>query len=653
MNNTEELENLLALIELERQEEVQQYQTLIRQTDIARRRAMGLTWYPVAVGQPELGVGEQWFIEIRPTVPQPRQSAFQAGQSAALFSNAFEGERPTIKGIVVEARHDRLRLSVSADELPDWLSDGKLGIDIVYDETTFKEMDIALRKAIGAQGNRLAELRDVLLGKKTPFFDFSDKERLQFAPNIVAHLNPSQRKALELATTSRDIAIVHGPPGTGKTSTLLSIIRHTLKYEKQTLVCAPSNTAVDLLAQKLADAGVRVLRLGATARMDAASVALSLNAQIARHPDYKRLRQLHKEAQQMRTQALKYKRSFDADARAERQSLLQNARQTLDYARNIEKMMFNDTLEQAQAICTTLAGASLPLVRGRIFETVFMDEAAQALEPAAWIPICRARKVVLAGDHCQLPPTVKSNKAQKGGLAVSLFEKCIQRHPTAATMLQTQYRMNAEIVAFSDRFFYQNSLESHASVANQTLADGMDTIGELLITPFDFIDTAGCGFSEQQNPETLSHFNPAEADLLLRYLSMLYTQWQEGAAPRTNPPTTGIISPYREQVNYLTEQLPAYEALQPFLEQIQVHTIDGFQGQERDIIAISLVRSNDDGQIGFLADTRRMNVAMTRARRKLMVAGDSATIANHAFYRQLTEHAEHTGAYRSAWEWAE
>lgn len=640
----EELQHLYSLIQLERREEMRRYEDLLKNSSIAQRRDNGVTWYPVAITAEEIGIGGQLQIDLEPTVAQNAAHLFQSGQTAALFSNAYSDDRPMLQGVVARVGKNTIRLALNVEELPDWVTDGKLGLDLLYNETTFREMEVALKRLIAVKsGTRLAELRDTLLGQRQA--DFRNSTQATAVPT----LNESQNAALAQIAAAQDIAIIHGPPGTGKTTTLVAAIRQAVERDKQVLVCAPSNTATDLLAQKLAALGLDVLRIGHTARLDETLIPYSLDAQIAQHPDTKNLKKLYRYAQELRQKAMKYRRSFGGEERRERQSLLDEARTTLDYARQIEKNILQTVVDNAQVLCCTLVSAAQGLLASRQFGTVFIDEAAQALEPATWIPILLAKRVVLAGDHCQLPPTVKSIEAQREGLGVSLFEKCIARQPAVATMLDMQYRMNERIMDFANRKFYHSQLQAHPDVAQHSLAIS-DTDDAILAEPLTLIDTAGCGFVEQQNPQTLSLSNPAEADLLLRYIAQLFSHLALSQPEQAGLVNVGIIAPYKEQSIYIAEQLPHYEALTPYLTQISVNTVDGFQGQERDIIAISLTRSNEDGVVGFLADTRRMNVAMTRARKKLLIVGDSSTIAQHPFYNDLIDYAEQIGSYHSAWE---
>ena len=637
------LQNSLQLIRIEKKEEEKKFAELIRSTSIDERKKRGLAWYPISVEKEEIGLGEQWTLEIKRTSNLDEKHQFRSGQSIELFCNAYEGkERLSVQGVVSWSKRNELTLVLNSNELPDWISDGKLGIDLLYNEATFKEMEKAIEKMIAAKDkDRLGQLRDSLLGNRSPSFKRNHFE-VQY-PN----LNEAQNKALALIEKAEDIAIVHGPPGTGKTTTLIKAIQVTLKKEKQVLVVAPSNTAVDLLVQKLIEQNVSVVRLGHPARINDALMSHTLDAQVAVHNDYKQLKQLRKDAQKIKRKAFKFKRNFGYEERMERKALLKEARETLDYAKDLKKFIIRDVLNETQVVAATLVGSNTRILGGKEFQTVFIDEAAQALEAATYIPILRSQRVVLAGDHFQLPPTVKSYEAQHKGMEISLFEKAIKRLD-ADVMLEIQYRMNQKIMQFSSQEFYNNKLLAADSVKNHSL----DAKGEsvYMSAAFDFIDTAGCGFTEQQNMQTLSTANPEEANLLLKYVNMMVEELEVLSEEQLTQTSIGIISPYKEQVLLLRDSLASYEYLEKYKDNISIHTVDGFQGQERDIIAISMVRSNDAGEIGFLGDIRRMNVAMTRAKKKLVLIGDSATLANNKFYKRLLKYVDSIDAYKSAWE---
>jgi ATP-dependent RNA/DNA helicase IGHMBP2 len=641
----EELIRLQGLLKIERDEDLKQYNEQFTRCGVTERRKNGLTWYPVVIVNTEIGLGEYLVLEIERTTHHNEPHQFSGGKSAALFSNTGEGDDAAqVQGVIKNVSGNRMKLALNIDELPDWAYDGKLGVNLLFDENSYREMDIALHKVMNAENNRLAELRAVLLGEAAPSFDKKDEKV------VITTLNASQNDAVRNILSAKDVAIVHGPPGTGKTTTLVQAIRYTLRTEKQVLVCSPSNTAVDLLTEKLAREGINVLRLRNPARISEEVVSNTLDAKVTRHENYKDLKHYRKMAAEYRSMAQKYKRNFGKAEREQRQLLFAEARAILKEASALEDYILNEQFEKAEVIaCTPVISAGRQL-RDKQFKTVFIDEAAQALEPMSWIPITRADRVIFAGDHFQLPPTVKSKQAEAEGLKISLFEKCIERQPQCAVMLNTQYRMNEHIMNFSNHKFYHDGLKADFSVKDHVLS--YDSAFPVLNAPVDFIDTAGCGFSEAINPESLSLANPEEANLLFRYLGMVMDQY-ESAGMGDRKITIGIISPYKEQVELLQQTLPQQPQLQKYLPWISVKTIDGFQGQERDAIFISLVRSNDSGEIGFLSDTRRMNVALTRAKRKLVVIGDSATLSYNRFYKDFLEYIDRIGAYHTAWEFGE
>lgn len=627
-----ELQHTLDLIRKERREDLEQYRQKILLTPLNRRVKDGTCWYPVRLRRDYIGTGERLIIEVERTNQLDQPHVFQSGKVVSIFSNA-EGkpERDHTGGVINYVRDNNMVITLNADELPEWLGEGLLGVDLMFDEGTYREMEFALKTLMKAENSRLAELRDILMGKIPA--TFGDEPGAN-----PANLNASQQKALNRSLAALDVGIIHGPPGTGKTTTLVQSIAIVVKAEKQVLVCAPSNAAIDLLAEKLGDEGLRVLRIGHPARVNEQSLSKTLDARIAAHENYKELKQLRKRMEELRSLAFKFKRNYGHAQKSQRRSLLQESKALKADADVLEFYIVNDLLQNSDIITCTLVGASHPLLRNRQYKTVFIDEAAQALEPACWIPIIRAGRVIFAGDHCQLPPTIKSREAAAAGLATTLFEKCIQRHPATATMLQVQYRMHEDIMEFPSRYFYNNNLIADESVRQATLIPGAP--------PVEFIDTAGCGFSEAQDPETLSRYNEEEASLVIRQVDYLL----ETINAREHPHSLGIITPYRAQVDRLTkliEQSPWYEDIKSL---VTINTVDAFQGQERDIIVLSFVRSNDHGEVGFLADIRRTNVAMTRARKKLIIIGDSATLGAHPFYSELVEFVQHKGFYKSAWE---
>ena len=677
-----ELATLAALLKLEHATELAEYQAKVIETPLSERKQNGTTWYPVVVTQQILGSGGRLILELQRTTPSDAPSLFQSGRVAALFCNREAGAVQSLSGTIRWVKHDTLQLLVDAEEPPDWMDDGKLGIDLLFDEHSFKEMDIALYKVSKAEHGRLAQLRDILLGDKPARFEEASKLAVQvsglsdlpirpsdggkaqdatFSCGCPASLNESQTQALTLVRSARDLALIHGPPGTGKTTTLVEIIAQdvlTQSPKTPLLVCAPSNAAVDLLTEKLAARGLKVVRVGHPARIQPLLLEHSLDEKIQSHRNYAFVQQLRSQAHELRKQAQTFKRNFDAEARLQRQSLQAEARAMIKESVGHEQRMTQDVLDVADVITATLVGAAHPVLRDRSFASVYIDEAAQALEPACWIPICRCERVIMAGDHCQLPPTIISNEAARGGLQQTLFEKCIKRHPQASVLLQTQYRMNAVIMGFSNAQFYEGKLLAHESVKDHSLLAvipaqagiprerngipayaGMTGMAGMAgpAAPLEFIDTSGTDCEEVQQTGSSSLHNPLEADLLLKHFQQLLPQI-------SNPHVTiGIITPYRDQVTYLRSKFTAYP-------NVTINSVDAFQGQERDLIYISLVRSNERGELGFLSDTRRMNVAMTRACKKLVILGNGGTLAQHPFYAALIDYAQSNDAYRSAWE---
>lgn len=634
------LEQLRELLKIERDEDFKQYKEHFSKNNINYRKQNGVTWYPIVITNVEIGLGEYLIIDVERTTNHNEPHQFSGGKIAALFSNTHQNATP-INGTIKVIHQNKLRLSLTVDDLPDWCDDGKLGINLLFDETSYKEMDIALEKVIHASNNRLAHLRDVMYKVKLPEFD---------SKHISVHvtgLNHSQNDAVNKILSAKDIAIIHGPPGTGKTTTLVQAIRQTLNSEKQVLVCSSSNTAVDLLTEKLHREGISVLRLGNPARISEEVLSNTLDAKIAMHDSYKDLKSYRKTADEYFRMAGKYKRNFGKAEREQRQLLYIEARKILQEAKQLEDFILYEQFEKAEVIaCTPVVSASR-MMRDKQFTTVFIDEAAQALEPMCWIPISRSNRVIFAGDHFQLAPTVKSKTAETLGLKETLMEKCMMGIENISIMLNTQYRMNEKIMNFSNKQFYSGELKADVSVKDGVLSYDENEL--LLSTPVDFIDTAGCGYAELLNPESLSTSNPEEGFLLLKHLKKLIEQYEQNNK-QDKKITIGIISPYKEQVTYLALKIAEDEYLKQYLPQIAIKTIDGFQGQERDVIYISLVRSNENQEIGFLSDTRRMNVALTRAKKKLVVIGDSATFGNHPFYKSFLEYIENIDAYKSAWE---
>ncbi len=644
-----ELRHVLALMQLEQKEDQAQFKLKSAKAGIQERKRRGITWHPVVITREDVGFGGKVVLELERPAGQEGLHLFQAGRNAALFGPAQghpAADPPTLHGVITSVRRNQLLLTTTREDLPDWVLDGgKLGIDLTFDEVSYREMNQAMNEVMRARGNRLAELRDVLLGARQARFLAPRADDL-FYPSP---LNDSQLAAVRHVISAQDVAIIHGPPGTGKTTTLVQAIRETIRRERRVLVCAPSNTAVDLLTEKLAEHGVNVIRMGNPSRVSDLLLEHTLDARVMAHPSYGKMRALRQTADQYRETASQHVRHFGHEERQQRQLLKEEARQLFLQADDLERFITEDVLESVQVITCTLVGASHRNIRHLTFDTVFVDEAAQAIEPGCWIPIARGQRVVLAGDHHQLPPTVKSEKAAREGLRETLFEKCIQRQPATARMLTLQYRMHEQIMEFSSRRFYGGRLQAHQRVRHAGL--GAYDSGFAPDLPVEFLDTAGFGFLELTIPESRSTANPEEAAVLLKRLTQLLEPY-DPAEHEHDPLTIGVIAPYRAQINCLKDAIEEAPGLGSLLQhrRLSVGTVDSFQGQERDIIAISLTRSNRSGEIGFLSDIRRMNVGMTRARRKLLLVGDSSTLGAHPFFQELLAYVEQTGGYRTAWE---
>ncbi len=626
-------EKLRELLRIEREEDRQSYQRLTESAGAAARREAGITWYPIAIRGTEPSRGDYITVEAERTTHGDIPHQLRFGASAALFSN-HNPKTDRVEGTIAWQSGNRLKITLRTEELPDWASDGKLGIDLLFDDNSYEEMQSALKSAAtlaekGADGR----LVRVLTGDEQP-------GTTARAPISAPTLNASQEAAVNAILAADDVAIVHGPPGTGKTTTLVQAIRALHAQDgAQILVVAPSNTAVDLLSERLSEAGMSVLRVGNPARVSERLMSLTLDSRMADHPSMKEIKRLKKQAAEFKNMAHKYKRSFGRAEREQRKALFDEAHRIMKDVGNTEQYIIEDLLTKAEVITATLVGANHYTVRHLRYHTVVIDEAGQALEPACWIPILKGKKLVLAGDHLQLPPTIKSEKAARGGLSTTLLEKCVALHPTAVSLLRVQYRMNESIMGYSSRVFYADALQAHESVAEHLLYEGD--------APLLFIDTAGCGFEEKA--AGTSTVNPEEAAFLMKHLTRLAEAWDARGAGGLFP-SVALISPYKEQVLAMKELLAHAPELRPYSDRIAVNTIDAFQGQERDVVYISMTRSNSEGSIGFLADIRRMNVAMTRARKKLVVIGDSATLSGLPFYADFIAYAEGRGAYQSAWE---
>lgn len=636
----ERYKSLKNLLLIEREEDYKQYREQFLRASIEERKKNGATWFPIQITSNELGYADYVHLEVERHNCLDLPHQFSSGKNITLFSNRQSDEVQEITGTIKQSGKNKLKLIMHTDELPDWCYDGKLGINIQFDDNSYIEMQKALDEVIAAKNNRIAELREIIEGNELPSFEKTNETV------VIPQLNFSQNKAVRHILSANDVAVVHGPPGTGKTTTIVQAIRLVLQEEKQVLVCAPTNTAVDLLTEKLIEQGINVLRVGHPARVSEDLLKSTIDGQIQHHDNYKDIKNLRRNAEEYFKMAGKYKRVFGKEDAKQRAMYYTEAKNCIKESRLLEDYIVNSLFESAQVICCTPVTSNNKHLLKKKFNTLFFDEASQALEPMSWIPLLKCRRVIFSGDHFQLPPVVKSPKAKQEGLENTMLDKCASID-SLSTLLNRQYRMHQHIMQFSNAYFYDNKLEADNTVKGTLLSTNEDF--DLLNIPVELIDTAGCSFDETQNPETLSLSNKGEADLVFKHLDKLLQQYQ--FANEAQQIEIGIISPYKEQRELLQETLHAFDYSGYAVSSLDVKTIDGFQGEERDVIYISLVRSNSSSEIGFLADIRRMNVALTRAKKKLVVVMDTATIGNHPFYKAFIEYCEKNNFYKSAWEY--
>ncbi|WP_268036654.1 AAA domain-containing protein [Algoriphagus sp. PAP.12] len=634
---TEELKKGLKLLKLEWQEDLAQYKKKFLNTSLQAKKKEGITWYPVQVKKSKIGMGERLLVEIE-KLDHHQASSFQSGKSVSFFSNqeGYLSAEFRVNGVINTVKKDMMVVTLQADELPEWMEGSKLGVDLLFDEASYREMEYALKQVIKGDTPRINEFKEILLGDQAPKFNSLARIEKEI-------LNFSQNQACLKLSEAQDVAIIHGPPGTGKTTTLIQAILEAAEDRKSILVCAPSNAAVDLLVEKLTDQGVSTLRLGHPARVEEKILNQTLDAKTVQHDSYRDLKKLRKEIDQYLKLAKQFKRNFGKEERRQRQLLFDEVGRIREAARHLEEYISYDIFQKTQVFACTLVGASHFQLKGMTFDVVFIDEAAQGLEAATWIPILKAKKIVFAGDHLQLPPTIKSYEASQSGLAETLMEKVISRKPEVAELLQVQYRMKSEIMGFSNSYFYKGKLEAAPNTEDHFFENE---------PVLEWIDTAGAGYTDRQEEDSLSTFNPEEGAFSSRYLEDLIKRIGVGKF-KENKWTIGLIAPYSAQVRYLRNLIFEsydYPNLRAFSDLVTIDTVDGFQGQERDLMLISLTRSNDRGEIGFLADERRMNVALTRAKRKLVLVGDSSTLAINPFFDSILQYFEENGGYRSVWE---
>ncbi len=638
---------------MEYDNEKEEFRIQTEKMGIRRKIRRGICWYPVEAGRSYYNSLNQYVVEIIRTTTNKEDSdddiehLFEYGKPVQFFSFNAQYVNDDIKdksdikyypfsSTVSFVDGNRMVVTLpSSQSLIDLQNAENLGVQLYFDETSYKTMFHALDDVMNAKNNRLADLRDIVAGQINP-------QKRNITPMLFPWLNKTQEEAVNGVLAAKDVQIVHGPPGTGKTTTLVEAIYETLRRETQVMVCAQSNMAVDWISEKLVDHGIPVLRIGNPSRVNDKMLSFTYERKFESHPDYPELWSIRKAIRQIRENRKKGENTHQKIARLR------------DRAQEIEMSINAQLFDEARVVACTLVGSANKILVRQRYSTLFIDEAAQALEPACWIAIRRASRVVFAGDHQQLPPTIKCYEAMKQGLGKTLMERIVDNQPSAVSLLKVQYRMNDAIMKFSSDWFYNGKVESDKSVQNRSVLDfenpimwidGNELQNELKKNNLDEINEENAeeheeiDFKEHFVGENHGRINKAEAELVLATLNDYINKIgkERFLEERLD---AGIISPYKVQTQYLRQQIRKREEFRPFRNVISVNTVDGFQGQERDIILISLVRSNDNGQIGFLNDLRRMNVAMTRARMKLIIFGSKSTLSHHAFYRKLIEYVE-------------
>lgn len=612
------LQHQYELLQIEYEYEKEQFKQQTELMGIGRKIKRGMCWYPLNLGRNYYNALNQLVIEVERREDKDIEHQFEYGRPVCFFTQDVSGKLNYLNFVATVNYVDEDRMVVilpSVDALLALQSKEVVGVQLYFDETSYRLMFEALKQVIGAKNNRLAELRDIFHGTQ-PASTFS------FHPLRFPWLNATQEEAVNKVLHAKDVAIVHGPPGTGKTTTLVEAVYETLHRENQVLVCAQSNMAVDWISEKLVDRGVSVLRIGNPSRVNDKMLSFTYERRFESHPDYPQLWSIRKAIREL------YARSRKG---AEREAVRQKINSLKDRATELEIRINESLFSEARVIACTLVGSANRLLSGQKFGTLFIDEAAQALEAACWIPIRKADRVILAGDHCQLPPTVKAPEALRAGLGHTLMQTIIKNKPDTVSLLKLQYRMNDEIMRFSSEWFYGGMLQSAPEVKYRSILD--------FDTPIEWINTEGLDCNEEFIGENYGRINKSEAELSIEQLKGYITKIgrERFLDERID---VGMISPYKAQVQYLRRLVRNDAFFKPYRQAITINTVDGFQGQERDVILISLVRANEEGQIGFLNDLRRMNVAITRARMKLIILGDASTLTRHAFYKKLYTYIE-------------
>lgn len=614
----QDLQQQSAMLQKEYEYEKELYRQQTREADIPKRIQQGVCWFPVKLGADRYNSLNQLTVEVTRTETEETEHSFEYGCPVCFFRISADRQIRyfNFSAVISYVQDNKMVVVLPGPQvLPELVVTGELGVQLYFDDTSYKTMFAALREVAEAKGNRTARLREVLLGKAPAL-------RRETGPVRFPWLNASQEKAVNQVLCAKEVAVVHGPPGTGKTTTLVEAVYETLHRENQVMVSAQSNTAVDWIAEKLVDRGIPVLRIGNPTRVNDKMLAFTYERRFEAHSDYPELWQIRKTIREMTGRLRK-------SGREDRERLHNQLTKLRVRATGLEIRIDTELFTEARVIACTLVGAASRVLERKRFSSLFIDEAAQAIEAACWIAISRADRVILAGDHCQLPPTIKCIEAARGGLGRTLLEKVVLHKPETVSLLKIQYRMHEDIMRFPSRWFYHDELEAAPEVKYRGILD--------FDTPVSWIDTSELDLQEKAVAEGTGRLNTGEAELLVRELK----NYMERIGIRRileEHIDFGVISPYRAQVHYLRHLLKKEPFFRPCRRLITVHTVDGFQGQERDVIMISLVRANEKGQIGFLRDLRRMNVAITRARMKLLILGEAVTLTRHPFYRELYEY---------------
>lgn len=666
MTSIQQLKQQEALLLQEYEFEKKEYEDLCRQAGIVRRIRQGKCWFPLSVGRAFYNAFDQLVVEVENLLPsigatskpttnqsnttkspeasspepqEPQEHEFEPGRPVSFFhitpAEEGGGNIPHFLPFscqVSRVGDNRMQITLpssgAVESLREYALRGLLGVQTAFDATSFRVMREALHMMQNTEDKRLIHLRETLIGNEKPTFRAPQPIRFPW-------LNTSQEEAVQTVLAAREVAIVHGPPGTGKTTTLVEAIDETLKREAQVLVSAQSNAAVDWICEQLMARGIQVLRIGNPMRVSDALLSATYERRFEGHPDYIELWAIRKELRTLYGVSRKNMSRSKLSAHEERIGKLRTR------AAELEIRIDRDIFDHARVIACTLIGSASKVLERKHFPTLFIDEAAQALEPACWAAINKAERVIFAGDHKQLPPTIKCREAERGGFGRTLMEKIVHRLPECVRLLSTQYRMHRDIMSFSGAWFYGGRLQAAPAVADRTILP--------MEYPLVWLDTAALGLEEEENPVSQSRLNSAEATLLIRTL-INYVSRVGVERILDERIDFGVISPYKSQVQLLRKLIKKSQELAPVRHLISINTVDGFQGQERDVILISMVRGNDEGRIGFLGDLRRMNVAITRAKMKLFIIGDSSTLSKTSFYQRLVSHVEKHGLLQTLQE---